>query len=166
MFANAKVLLVIASCALAVQAQSSGSPTTTAPASQSSLPAGLDSCIVSCVSAAAASNGCVSFTNLTCTCTSTAFQQDALQCLNANCTSSDVATATQLQEQECGSLTNSTGSGSSAPASTGASTSAASAKPSTSSNAAVALSAPFSLGSLVGTLVASAGALVGAAFIL
>ena len=42
-------------------------------------------------------------TNLTCTCTSTAFQQDALQCLNANCTSSDVATATQLQEQECGS---------------------------------------------------------------
>ena len=41
-------------------------------------------------------------TNLTCVCTSTAFQQIALRCLQQECTPQDVATATQMQEAACG----------------------------------------------------------------
>lgn len=60
MFINAKALVVIVSCALVAQAQSSGSSTTlTAPPSHTS-PAGLDTCIVNCLTAAAASGGCAS----------------------------------------------------------------------------------------------------------
>ncbi|KAF8551529.1 hypothetical protein OG21DRAFT_1417779 [Imleria badia] len=97
MFANAKALLVIASCALVAQAQSSA----TAPPSPSST-AGLDSCIIDCVTPAAAAAGCGSYTNLTCTCTSTDFQQASLQCLQANCTATDLQTAEQMQGSACG----------------------------------------------------------------
>ncbi|KAF8434380.1 hypothetical protein L210DRAFT_3410855 [Boletus edulis BED1] len=98
MFTNTKALVFIASCALLVQAQSD---TTTAAASQTSLPAGLDQCIITCSSQAAAVAGCGSFTNLTCVCTSTAYQSAAGACLAANCTSSDLQAAQQIENQQC-----------------------------------------------------------------
>jgi cobalamin biosynthesis Mg chelatase CobN len=190
MFVNAKALVLIVSCALVAQAQST--TTATAPSSQPSL----DACIVGCLTQALPSGPCTSYTDLTCVCTSTGYQEAAAACLTANCTATDLATAEALQIQECSAV--SSGSGS-VPASTAASTAASSGTPTsagssgtptsagssgtsksaassgtsasatqsaTSTSAAMALSAPFSLGSLVGTLVASAGALVGAAFVL
>ena len=59
MFASVKALVIVATCALVAQAQSSASSTaSTAPASQSSLPASLDPCILGCVTTAATSAGC------------------------------------------------------------------------------------------------------------
>ncbi|KIJ63539.1 hypothetical protein HYDPIDRAFT_29335 [Hydnomerulius pinastri MD-312] len=167
MFANVKTLAVVAACAVAAQAQSSASTTSTAPASQSSLPASIDTCILGCVTEAAASGGCSSFTDLQCVCTSTTFQSAALQCLQSNCTAADVTAATQLQQQECASIVgSSSGSASgSAPASTATSAST-SPSPTTSTGAAVGLAASLPLGGVFGTLVVSAGALLGAAFVL
>ncbi|KAG6382206.1 hypothetical protein JVT61DRAFT_859 [Boletus reticuloceps] len=155
MFTNTKALVFIASCALLAQAQSD---TTTAAPSQTSLPAGLDQCIITCSSQAAAAAGCGSFTNLTCVCTSVAFQSAAGACLVANCTQADLQAAQQISSQQCAAVSSS---------STAASTATSSATQSaTSSSAAMALDSPFSLGGLLGTLVASAGALVGAAIVL
>ncbi|KIJ09995.1 hypothetical protein PAXINDRAFT_172262 [Paxillus involutus ATCC 200175] len=176
MFANIKTFAVIAACALAAQAQST--TTSTAPASESSLPAGLDTCILSCVTAAATTGGCSSYTDLQCVCTSTAFQSAAQECLQANCTAEDVATATQLQTQECAAIVGSgtSSAASSTPASTGASsatsshatsshaTSASTTASATSTkNAAVGLAASFE--GILAVLVASAGTLVGAVFV-
>lgn len=61
MFANPKTLLLIVSSALVAQAQSSGSSTTsTAPASQTSAAAGLDTCIITCLTAASSTGSCSS----------------------------------------------------------------------------------------------------------
>ncbi|KAH7872774.1 uncharacterized protein C8R40DRAFT_418637 [Lentinula edodes] len=62
----------------------------------------LSQCATACVSQAAVKDGCVSFTNITCVCTSAQFQQDALSCLTAECSSSDLTTLEGLQAQECG----------------------------------------------------------------
>ncbi|KAF9218738.1 hypothetical protein BS17DRAFT_811529 [Gyrodon lividus] len=187
MFINVNTFAVIAACALAVHAQSS--TTSTAPSSQSSLPAGLDTCILACLTEAAGTGGCTSYTDLQCVCTSTAFQGAALQCLQNNCTADDVTVATQLQSQECAQITNPNNtpvvspSSGSAPASTttptGTSTStstthASSTTPpssttpssTTTKNAAVGLVAPFAFEGTFAALVASAGALLGAAFVL
>ncbi|KAF8131801.1 hypothetical protein EV363DRAFT_1416719 [Boletus edulis] len=155
MFTNTKALVFIASCALLAQAQSN---TTTAAASQTSLPAGLDQCIITCSTQAAAVAGCGSFTNLTCVCTSAAFQSAAGACLAANCTTSDLQAAQQIENQQCAAVTGSS--------STAAATSSSATQSAKSSSAAMALDSPFSLGGLLGTLVASAGALVGAAIVL
>ncbi|KAJ3802170.1 hypothetical protein GGU11DRAFT_74271 [Lentinula aff. detonsa] len=64
----------------------------------------LSQCATACVSQAAVKDGCVSFTNLTCVCTSAQFQQDALSCLTAECSSSDLTTLEGLQAQECGAM--------------------------------------------------------------
>ncbi|KAF8550358.1 hypothetical protein OG21DRAFT_1499838 [Imleria badia] len=184
MFANAKSLLVIASCALVAQAQSSGnaSASATAPASTSSTPALPDSCIIECLNPAAVQYGCGTYSNLTCVCTSTAYEQAALSCLQANCTAADVTAAVQSQEEVCGALYPSgsvpvsiaastaapsgtpSPSASTSPASTPASSGTSSTTASATSSSAA--SASFSLGILVVTLVASAGTLVGAAFVL
>ncbi|KAF9236013.1 hypothetical protein BU15DRAFT_64377 [Melanogaster broomeanus] len=161
MFPNLKSLVVIAACALAAQAQSS--TTATAPASQTSLPAGIDTCILGCLTAATATGACSSYTDLQCVCTSTAFQSAALQCLQSNCTTDDVTAASQLQSQECASIVGNSSATSATPASTAASTSAASAAATT--NAAVGLAAPFAFEAVFGTLLASTAALVGAAFL-
>jgi hypothetical protein len=42
-------------------------------------------------------------TNVSCVCASTQFQQAAAQCLKANCTAADQATALALQSKECNS---------------------------------------------------------------
>ncbi|KIK79936.1 hypothetical protein PAXRUDRAFT_16063 [Paxillus rubicundulus Ve08.2h10] len=168
MFANIKTFVVVAACAFAAQAQSNTTSTAPASASQSSLPAGLDTCILTCVTAAAASGGCSSFTDLQCVCTSTAFQNASLQCLQANCTAEDVTTATQLQTQECASIIGSGSSSvpSSTPAYTGASTAtSASTTPSPTSNAAMSLSASLTFEGVLAILVASTGTLIGAAFV-
>ncbi|KAJ4490930.1 hypothetical protein J3R30DRAFT_156944 [Lentinula aciculospora] len=64
----------------------------------------LSQCATACISQAAAKDGCVSFTNLTCVCKSAQFQQDARSCLTAECSSSDLTTLEGLQAQECGAL--------------------------------------------------------------
>ncbi|KAH9924566.1 uncharacterized protein B0H18DRAFT_1011741 [Fomitopsis serialis] len=46
---------------------------------------------MSCVQTAATSAGCSSYADLTCICSSTAFQASALTCLTANCTTADNA---------------------------------------------------------------------------
>ncbi|KAJ3983200.1 hypothetical protein F5890DRAFT_235012 [Lentinula detonsa] len=55
----------------------------------------LSQCATACVSQAAVKDGCVSFAQ---------FQQDALSCLTAECSSSDLTTLEGLQAQECGAM--------------------------------------------------------------
>ncbi|KZS91546.1 hypothetical protein SISNIDRAFT_413911 [Sistotremastrum niveocremeum HHB9708] len=61
-----------------------------------------DACIQNCTQTAASVTGCVSFTNVSCVCSSTAFQQAALSCLVSDCTQADVQTAETLQQTICG----------------------------------------------------------------
>ncbi|KAL4078998.1 hypothetical protein J3A83DRAFT_4367719 [Scleroderma citrinum] len=184
MFVNAKSLVVlIAAPVLVVQAQS-GTETSTAAAASTSLSA----CLLQCVTTAAQSAGCSSFTDLACVCTSSSFQTAASQCLQANCTAADLQTGLTLAQQECASYTvsgtpESTVAATTTPASAASSGSSASSThtspahtttsgtttststSSSSSNAAVGL-VPFALEGFFGTLIASAGALIGAAFVL
>ncbi|THU91811.1 hypothetical protein K435DRAFT_223018 [Dendrothele bispora CBS 962.96] len=64
---------------------------------------GVDECIIDCVTSAASSNGCSSFTDLSCVCSNTQFQQASLSCLQSKCTQDDVNNAMQLQQAQCGS---------------------------------------------------------------
>jgi len=119
------VLLFITSAA--AQDTSSSSGTDTGSAAIPTSTAGLDTCITTCTQQAATDNGCVSFTNVTCVCTSQAFQAEALSCLQANCTAADLQAATQLQQSICGAAVpsgasgsaSSSGSGSIGPTATG-----------------------------------------------
>ncbi|EGO00637.1 hypothetical protein SERLA73DRAFT_178497 [Serpula lacrymans var. lacrymans S7.3] len=154
MLFSIKSLLIASVAALAVNAQSTSS---TAPGS---LPTGLTPCVVSCVKSAASTGGCSSFTNVSCICTSTAFQSAALSCLKANCSSAEVQAATQLQQTECAKVSSSSSSASAS------GTAKLASSPSTkASNAAIGM-APLAIEGVVGILVTCAGALVGAAFIL
>ncbi|KXN84310.1 hypothetical protein AN958_12774 [Leucoagaricus sp. SymC.cos] len=90
-------------------APGSATPSGSAPPVPSGL--GITPCILNCTTSAASQAGCSSFADLPCVCTSTQFQNTAMSCLQANCTSSDVTTALGLQQQECGAIT-SGGSGS------------------------------------------------------
>ncbi|KAF8124685.1 hypothetical protein EV363DRAFT_1227015 [Boletus edulis] len=85
MFTNTKFLLVTVSCAFIAQAQDLGN------------------CITACVTSAAANSGCGKYDNLPCVCTSSAFQNAALACLEQNCTPDEVASAKQLRDQNCAS---------------------------------------------------------------
>ncbi|KAG8220567.1 hypothetical protein J3R82DRAFT_3300 [Butyriboletus roseoflavus] len=96
MFANAKALVVIVSCALVAQAGRYG----TTYLSRATAPS---TCIVNNSDQAAKNNGCAGYTDLPCVCASTAFQQDARVSIQANCPASDVANAMQLQNQYCSS---------------------------------------------------------------
>ncbi|KAG6372152.1 hypothetical protein JVT61DRAFT_7942 [Boletus reticuloceps] len=87
MFINTKFLLATVSCAFIAQAQSYPAP---------------GNCITICVTSAAANNGC-GHNNLPCVCTSSAFQNAALACLQQNCTLDEVASAKQLRDQNCAS---------------------------------------------------------------
>ncbi|KAF9236014.1 hypothetical protein BU15DRAFT_77421 [Melanogaster broomeanus] len=118
MFANVKTLVVVAACALVAQAL--GSPSAAALASLSSSPVIFDSCTLECVSDAAANAGCPSYIDLPCVCASTAFQNDALQCLQSNCTAQDATSLEQIMNQQCATPIGSNNS--SVPASTPAST--------------------------------------------
>ncbi|KAI9455826.1 hypothetical protein HD554DRAFT_2178323 [Boletus coccyginus] len=193
--AKALVLFVSCALLARAQDSSASTTTTSAPAAESSSAANLTPCLLTCVTQAATSGGCASYADISCVCTSATFQSAATACLQASCTADDLAAAQALQQQQCGALTTgaSTATGASTTASTGTasgttlpvssvsssstkasssstsaktSTSASASQAATSSSAAMPLSAPFSLGSFVGTLVASAGALVGAAFVL
>ncbi|KIM55446.1 hypothetical protein SCLCIDRAFT_301368 [Scleroderma citrinum Foug A] len=181
MLANTKSLVVlVAASVLAVQAQS-GTETSSAAASTPSLSA----CLLQCVSTAAQSAGCSSFTDLACVCSSTSFQTTAGQCLQTSCTAEDVQTGLALQQQECGGLTtagsgestgtttpaSATPSGGSASATApGHTTTTTSSKTSgtgaSTSNAAAGL-VPFAFDGLFGgTFIAFAGVLIGAALVL
>ncbi|KAF8491450.1 hypothetical protein F5888DRAFT_1909520 [Russula emetica] len=61
-----------------------------------------DACTLSCVQAGLANSTCSSFTDLSCVCNSTSFQQTAANCLAANCTAADQQAALALQKEECG----------------------------------------------------------------
>ncbi|KAG1867047.1 hypothetical protein C8R48DRAFT_671932 [Suillus tomentosus] len=161
-----KSLFVLATAALTAYAQSA--TTTSDPAA--ATPSGITPCILSCSSQAASAGGCSSFSDLACVCTSTAFQAAAGACLQANCTTAEVAQAQALQQSQCASLSgNSTTTSASltstatTPATTasGAKTSAA-----TSSGAATGLAPSLALNSAFGGLVALAGTLIGAAFVM
>ncbi|KAI6117781.1 hypothetical protein EDD17DRAFT_920138 [Pisolithus thermaeus] len=165
------LVVVVAASALAVHAQST---TATATASASSSTPSLSPCLLNCVTTAASAAGCSSFTDLSCVCTSTTFQSEAGACLTANCTTTDVQTAQALEQQECASITASgsaTASGT-ATASTASATSpsktssvASGTSTATHTNAAAGL-VPFAFEGTFGTIVASAGVLLGAALVI
>ncbi|KAG6888342.1 hypothetical protein C0995_009089 [Termitomyces sp. Mi166 len=92
-------LAILASCAVAQSSTASNS----AAEPSTSLPAGLTPCILGCIQPAAQAAGCA-FTDPTCVCTSTEFQQQAAQCLQQQCTAEEVQTALGLQAQECGAV--------------------------------------------------------------
>ncbi|KAH7920558.1 hypothetical protein BV22DRAFT_1132975 [Leucogyrophana mollusca] len=166
MIPNVQILLAVFATALAAQAQST---TSSAPASQSSLPSSLTPCILSCVTQAASSGGCSSFTDISCVCTSTAFQSAALSCLQANCTSAEVSAATQLQQTECAGVSSGSSGAASATSSGQASATSAgsptSSSPAATSNAAMGAT-PLAFEGIFGTLVACAGAMIGGALML
>ncbi|KAF8231420.1 hypothetical protein L208DRAFT_1398868 [Tricholoma matsutake] len=140
--------------------------------------ADLSSCLISCVSAAAANSPCTTFSNVTCVCTSAVFQQLSSQCLNQNCTQADATQAVALQKSQCGALSTGAGSSTTAPASTASgthvssapSTNSTTAKPSNSASTTTQASASTTSKSaaeqkkqalgIVGALVASVLALV------
>ncbi|EIW80159.1 hypothetical protein CONPUDRAFT_137497 [Coniophora puteana RWD-64-598 SS2] len=175
MFAKSVVVTLIFALGVLAQDSSSasGSGSATGSSAAPTSTAGIDSCILQCVTQAASAGGCSSVTDLSCVCMSTQFQGAALSCLQANCTSSDVSAATQLQQQECagfslaltdmssgsGSMTM-TGSMSGMSMPMGSSTSPASTG---SGNGAVGL---VSKQGLAGISVAAIGALVGAVLVL
>lgn len=97
-FLSVSLLLVFAIGSAVAQSSS------TASAAVPTSTAGIDPCILGCVQSAASSNGCSSFTDLSCVCGSTAFQQSALSCLQSNCTSADVQAAQALQSAECAAV--------------------------------------------------------------
>ncbi|KAG1831638.1 hypothetical protein EV424DRAFT_1534304 [Suillus variegatus] len=178
-----KSLFVLATAALTAYAQSA---TTTSDAA-AATPSGITPCILSCSTQAASAGGCSSFTDLSCVCTSTAFQDAAGACLQANCTTAEVAQAMALQQSECASVSGSsttpsgtpttsgtstmsgisTTSGTSTSTTTSPATTASGAKTSaaTSSGAATGLAPSLALNSAFGVLVALAGTLIGAAFV-
>ncbi|KAH8109875.1 hypothetical protein DFH11DRAFT_892672 [Phellopilus nigrolimitatus] len=99
-------LLLIAGGALLaahVRAQS-GSGTGTSLAADPTSAAVIGECITTCVGSAAYSAGCANYSDLTCVCTSSAFQTIALQCLQSSCSSGDMTTALGLQQSWCGSV--------------------------------------------------------------
>ncbi|KAG2102848.1 uncharacterized protein F5147DRAFT_287195 [Suillus discolor] len=163
-----KSLFVLATAALTAYAQSA---TTT---SDAAVPSGVTPCILSCSSQAASAGNCSSFSDLTCVCTSTAFQDAAGACLQANCTTAEVAQAQALQQSECASIsgnstttTSGTSTSTSTSTNTSPATTASGAKTSaaTSSGAATGLAPSLALNSAFGGLVALAGTLIGAAFV-
>ncbi|KZV98025.1 hypothetical protein EXIGLDRAFT_763891 [Exidia glandulosa HHB12029] len=64
-------------------------------------------CVLSCSTQAASATDCVSFTNITCACTSEAFKAATLTCLQANCTTADQQTSLALQTALCSSVSSS-----------------------------------------------------------
>ncbi|KAH8116174.1 hypothetical protein DFH11DRAFT_1266156 [Phellopilus nigrolimitatus] len=104
-------VLAAAGALLAVHAQSG---TDTSSAALPTGTAGIDECIITCVSSAASSAGCSSFTDLSCICTSSAFQTSALQCLQSSCSAEDLSNAQALQQTECASVSGASSGASSA----------------------------------------------------
>ncbi|KAG2158669.1 uncharacterized protein EDB93DRAFT_1245900 [Suillus bovinus] len=172
-----KSLLVLAAAALAANAQST---TTT---SAIATPSGVSDCVISCSNQAASAGGCSSFTDLSCVCTSTAFQAAAGACLQANCTATDIAQAQALQQSECASLsggssnTTTSGTATTVPTTTSSGTSSgtktptspvsttSSAKTSAATSSSAATGYALTLNSAFGGLVALAGTLIGAALV-
>ncbi|KAI0044916.1 hypothetical protein FA95DRAFT_205877 [Auriscalpium vulgare] len=64
--------------------------------------AGISPCILTCLTSA---QGCSSFTDIQCVCTSTQYQDSAASCLNSTCSTADQNAARQLQQSQCASST-------------------------------------------------------------
>ncbi|KAJ3487531.1 hypothetical protein NLI96_g3465 [Meripilus lineatus] len=100
MFGTVKlVLFTVAVAVVGAQAQSTPSATAT----PTGVP-GISQCALSCVTQSLSAGGCTSFTDLSCVCTSTEFQQAAQACLQANCTAEETAAAVQLQQTQCAAI--------------------------------------------------------------
>ncbi|KAH9856862.1 hypothetical protein C2E23DRAFT_857090 [Lenzites betulinus] len=123
----------------AQDATSSAPPTSTS---------GVTACILGCIQTSAVANGCTGVTDLTCLCTSTAFQQAAASCLQSTCTADEVQAALTLQQEECASVSASASGSASATASASASETA-------SSGASSAASAASSASSALSSIIAS-----------
>ncbi|KAF9257849.1 hypothetical protein L218DRAFT_878505 [Marasmius fiardii PR-910] len=117
---SAKFIPLFALALVSVNAQdsASGSGSGTDTATTASTPtssaagagstAGITPCILGCVTQAATQAGCQSFTDVTCVCTNTAFQNAAGQCLQSTCTPDEVTAAMALQEANCANAGGST----------------------------------------------------------
>nr|VWO96524.1 GPI-anchored CFEM domain protein B [Ganoderma boninense] len=60
----------------------------------------ISQCVLTCISQAAAANGC-DVTSTQCLCTNSKLQQDALSCLEQSCTAQDLQNAESLVQTEC-----------------------------------------------------------------
>ncbi|KII88863.1 hypothetical protein PLICRDRAFT_588054 [Plicaturopsis crispa FD-325 SS-3] len=120
-----------------------------------------DPCILQCVTTAASQGGCSSASDLTCICSSAAFQSAAESCLKSNCSSVEQAAALQLQQSECASVSSSAASGSGSATSTSASV-----IPSSSTAANGASPHGLGLASAAVTLSAILGILAGPALVM
>ncbi|KAF8267917.1 hypothetical protein EI94DRAFT_1801047 [Lactarius quietus] len=69
-----------------------------------------DTCINTCLTSSLSNDTCTSATNTSCICVSTAYQAAVAECLTANCTAADLATAKALEQSQCGSSSNSSNS--------------------------------------------------------
>ncbi|EIM79465.1 uncharacterized protein STEHIDRAFT_150951 [Stereum hirsutum FP-91666 SS1] len=130
----------------------------TSSAIPTAAPSGITTCIINCSTQAAASGGCSSFTELSCVCTSTAFQDAASACLQANCTSAEQQAALQLQSQECASITSGSASATATSPASSASSVISSAVSGTSSIASGASSSASSAASSASSAASSSSA--------
>ncbi|KAL5503707.1 hypothetical protein ACEPAH_7778 [Sanghuangporus vaninii] len=99
-FKPALVLLASVASSVLVDAQTETSSAATPTSTE-----GLTECILNCVSTAATSAGCSSFADLSCVCTSEAFQSQARSCLESSCTEEELNAAVSIQEANCGAFT-------------------------------------------------------------
>ncbi|KAJ3561489.1 hypothetical protein NP233_g10164 [Leucocoprinus birnbaumii] len=146
MIFNTKIAILSLVAVVAAQSSSGNTSTTasrSAPASasasgsaSSAIPSGfgLTPCIVSCVTPAAERAGCVSFANITCVCQSTSFQTEARDCLQKNCSATDVTTALGLQSSQCAALMTASGSAGASVSNTASGASATQTSPTGSAN--------------------------------
>ncbi|KAI0827559.1 hypothetical protein BC628DRAFT_1317841 [Trametes gibbosa] len=163
MIFNALPALAILAAVLGANAQDAS--TSAPPVSVTDL----TPCIATCITQSAASNGCPDITDVSCLCTSTAFQQAAASCLQSQCSANDVQAALALQAQQCAagpSATALTGSGSGTGTGTASNSGATTGQ---TSNAAAAVLRPTmggSTGGAVGVGMVLVGAVLGAGLVL
>jgi len=80
---------------------SNGATSTTDDTAAPTSTDGISPCILMCVTSAAQAGGCASITDFSCVCTSAAFQDAAMTCLQTSCTPDDLINALTLQSEKC-----------------------------------------------------------------
>ncbi|ESK89681.1 gpi anchored cfem domain protein [Moniliophthora roreri MCA 2997] len=133
MIANKFITIAGLAAAVAVVAQD---PTSSGP---TSIPTeNIPPCTLQCVTSAAGTGGCASFTDIPCICTSQEFQQAALQCLQSTCNAQEQQAALAVHVSQCGAPFRSASSSSTTtgPSGTSGSGYGSGSSPSTTTNAA------------------------------
>ncbi|KJA16406.1 hypothetical protein HYPSUDRAFT_219505 [Hypholoma sublateritium FD-334 SS-4] len=156
-----KVFFALALAAMSVGAQNA-TTSSDAAASTSTALAGISACVIECVSSAAVLDGCSSFTDVTCVCSSAQFIVDATACLTEHCTTADLAAAVGLQTSQCTAagiaVTGTAGAANSVPFSTPASSSTAAGSSSTAASATTTTKAAVSTSTTPSSSTASTSA--------